>query len=323
MKLKHARVPHSFVAWILWSGLCLLPAWAEAGVIAVLKDSNLAAYSAPIAAFEKGVNARVVVYDLNGDLEKGKQLAQQLAQVPPDLILALGAKSAYSAKKYVTQVPIVYALVINPEKFSLAQPNVTGINLEVPPETVFTQYRMFAPGISRVGVIYSPATEALVNRAEQAIAPLGIKLVRTLVNEPGEVEAAFGRIQGNIDSLWMVPDSVALTQDTFRLLLARTAKVKLPYLAFSENFVKAGALISVSPDYAAIGSQAASLARQILDEKQAPSSIPPMAPIGTHLTVNVDTARQLELKLDPLVLDFADELIGTPPTQGSAVKSNP
>lgn len=291
--------------------LLLGSASAEAGVIAVLKDSNLTAYNAPIAAFQKGVSDRVVIYDLGGELEKGKEIAQQLAQVPPDLVLALGAKSAFSARKYITQVPVVYALVLNPEKYGLSQPNVTGISLELPPETVFTQYKMFAPNISRVGVIYSAGSEAQVTRAEQAVTGLGIKFVRAPVSDPGEVAGAFDRIKGSIDSLWMLPDVVVLTPDNFRLLLARSLAAKLPYLGFSENFVKAGALVSVSPDYAAIGSQAATIARQILEEKQAPSSLPPAAPIGTHLAVNVDTAKTLELKLESLVLAFADEVIGT------------
>lgn len=321
--LHHGRLPGLFRWQLLHQALKLLvvgtlflawlapePVWA--GVIAILKDSNLAAYNAPIAAFEKGVSARVVVYDLNGELEKGKEIAQQLAQIPPDLVLALGAKSAYSAKKYITETPIVYALVINPEKYSLTQSNVTGITLEIPPETIFTQYRMFAPTISKVGVIYSASTEPLVARAERGVASLGIQFVRAPVADAAEVAGAFDRIKPGIDSLWMVPDSTTLTPESFRLLLSKTMAQKLPYLAFSENFVKAGALVSVSPDYAAIGSQAALLARRLLEEKVAPASLTPAAPIGTHLTVNVETARLLNLSLDPLVLAFADEVIGAP-----------
>lgn len=305
------------------AGALFANAEAEAGVIAVLKDSNLAAYNAPIAAFQKGVTDRVVVYDLGGELEKGKEIAQQLAQVPPDLVLALGAKAAFSARKYISEVPVVYALVLNPEKYGLTQPNVTGISLEIPPETVFTQYKMFAPTISKVGVIYSPGLEAQVTRAEQAVAALGIRFVRAPVSDPGDVTAAFDRIKGNIDSLWMLPDTLVLTPENFRQLLARSLSAHLPYLGFSENFVKAGALVSVSPDYAAIGSQAASVARQILEEKTAPSAIPPAAPIGTHLAVNVDSARTLGLKLDSLILAFADEVVGTPTPDSHGTAGTP
>jgi len=312
--------PRFFIATaLLWCIfiLSMAPGMLQARVIAVLKSDDLAAYSAPIESFTQAINARVVTYDLGGDLEKGKQIAQQLAQVPPDLILALGAKAAYSARKYITQVPVVYAMVLNPEKYQLTQPNMTGITIEIPPETVFTQYRMFAPEISRVGVIYGTATEELVKRAEKAASSLGILLVRAQVADPREVGEAFDRIRDMIDSLWMVPDTTVLTEETFRLLLQKTKSRKIPYLAYSDNFVKAGAFVSVSPDYRTIGSQAASIARQILDDKTSPAAIPPAPPIGTHLTVNLQTAKALDLHLDPLVMAFADEIIGERPAERS------
>jgi ABC-type uncharacterized transport system substrate-binding protein len=71
--------------------------------------------------------------------------------------------------------------------------------------------------------------------------------------------------------------------------------------------------MSVSPDYETIGGQAALIAQQVLDGKVSPASIPPAPPVGTQITLNLDTARMLDLLIDPLVLAFADEIIGEKP----------
>ncbi|HET9062644.1 MAG TPA: ABC transporter substrate binding protein [Candidatus Binatia bacterium] len=79
------------------------------------------------------------------------------------------------------------------------------------------------------------------------------------------------------------------------------------FLAFSENFVRAGALLSVSPDYATMGSQAAALIDRIVATKAASPTV--QAPIGSSLVINAETARELGIDVDMNMLSLADKVI--------------
>jgi len=105
----------------------------------------------------------------------------------------------------------------------------------------------------------------------------------------------------------MLPDPVVISRDNFRYLSQRCSNDNVAFLAFSENFVRAGALLSISPDYTTMGSQAAVLLeRMIEDGEQSP---PVQAPIGSSLVVNERVARDLGLEFGPGLMTMADVII--------------
>jgi putative ABC transport system substrate-binding protein len=83
----------------------------------------------------------------------------------------------------------------------------------------------------------------------------------------------------------------------------------MPLLASSEALVKVGALLSVVPDYAETGEQAAAIALQILEDRVAPSEIQVVRPESMRVVLNRGTLNRLKLSLDPMLLDFTDEVV--------------
>ena len=77
----------------------------------------------------------------------------------------------------------------------------------------------------------------------------------------------------------------------------------------SENVAKLGVVLSVDPDQKNIGSQAASIAKSILENNQKPGKIGVMSPIGTRLFINVKTANKIGLQISQNVLDQATKII--------------
>src|SRR5690606_38473519 len=99
---------------------------------------------------------------------------------------------------------------------------------------------------------------------------------------------------GGIDAFWLIADPTDANSDVFPQLLQFTIQNKTPFFAFSEAFVRARALFSLSPDYAGIGKQACGIAQEIRGGKP-PSQIPWQDPRGLALSVNMKTAQQLGL----------------------------
>jgi ABC-type uncharacterized transport system substrate-binding protein len=72
---------------------------------------------------------------------------------------------------------------------------------------------------------------------------------------------------------------------------------KKSFIVYSEQFVKAGALFSTSPNYSTIGSQLAIKSQQILEDRQKPSQVGISPIIGTFLTINKTTMKKLGMNI--------------------------
>ena len=73
------------------------------------------------------------------------------------------------------------------------------------------------------------------------------------------------------------------------------------------DFVRAGALLSVAPDYATMGSQAAVLVERTLERSNGRPAV--QDPIGSSLVINAETARELGIDVNGNILRLADKVI--------------
>lgn len=275
--------------------------------IAVLVSDTLATYDAPVDRFEAAVGRPTTVYDLQGSRERADAIVKQLQADPPPLVYALGAKAAYAAVNGLPDVPVVYAMVTDPPRYGIGGTQVTGVSTSVPAEAVLSQFRLFAPDVKTIGVLLAASnTGGATADALAAAKRLGYDLKVQRVTNARDLRAAFDRMSGEVDALWLLPDPVALTPDGFRYLRTASLRYKIPMLASSETLVQAGALLCVAPDRAVLGQQAAELAQRVLDGGELPGSIAPPEPGSIRVVLNRDTLRQIGLEVDPILLDFAE-----------------
>lgn len=279
--------------------------------VVIIKSNNIRAYNEPLHAFlRSNLNATFEVHDLLGSAEIGRKLVSKLKAHPPDLIFALGRKAATLSVTSFSRVPVIFAMVLNWRRHHLKRRNSTGISLEIPGEIQFTQFKMVAPRIKRVGVFYNPEqTRELVNRARPLAQRLGITLIPVPVHRSSDLKSALNRTSSRLDALWMIPDATVFTLDNYRALVAASWRNGWPFMAYSSAFVQAGALLSVSPNYRTIGSQAGVIARRILEDRISVSTIVVASPIGTEVIFNADVAKRIRLKLAPSVYSSIDKVV--------------
>jgi len=281
---------------------------APAAHVLIVKSDDLPQYQQPIDAFIAAHAGKVTTIDLGGSKEDGsKQLERAAKEGRIDAVFALGAQAAWLSRKVLPSAPLTFAMVIDWRRYGLDQ-GATGIAVELPVDSLLARFKLLLPGLKRLGVIHSnQASSASLDAARTAAASLGIELREEAVEYSDAVAGAYRRLRSDIDALWMVPDPVVVTHDNFRYLAERTRHDGVPFLAFSENFVRAGAFLSVSPDYATMGSQAAVLVERSLDRQVARPTI--QAPIGSSLVINAETARELGIDVDGTILSLADKVI--------------
>ncbi len=292
---------------ILSSLTLLLAGFAEqAGAdVLIVKSGDLPQYEAPIAAFSQRISK--TTREITIDIDAQRRLRHSARNGKVEAIFALGGQAVFSAHQAFPEVPLVFAMVLNRDRVDVTG-SITGVDVQLPIESLFTRFKLMMPKLLRLGIIHGPSlSERNVERIRTAAASLQIEAVTARVQHTDEVAGAYRRIRTKIDALWMVPDPVVVTRDNFGYLSHRSRHDGIAFLAFSENFVRAGALMSISPNYRTMGEQAAVLLERLLEDPRHPPEI--QAPLGSRLVVNAAVASDLGLDTASSLLGNADTLI--------------
>lgn len=279
--------------------------------IVILKSNDNPVFDRAIQTFIRQSTAHIAVFSA-ADRSCIESLIEAIEQRQPDLLFVLGTRATLLAKRHFTSTPVLFAMVVNFERHHLAElPNFMGIALELPPAAEYAQFKMIAPRVKRVLAFYSPTESlALVNRARTDLLPMGVELVATAVETPEQLEARYEELAPTVDAVWLLNDPTIMSARTFSFLRDRTQAQRLPFFAsLSDRFVEAGALASVSQDFAALGSQAVAMSRQLLEQGVAPSTLGVQAPIGSTLALSLDVAHRIGLEIAEDIMPYIDRLI--------------
>ncbi len=192
------------------------------------------------------------------------KIARKIAQLNPDLLLAVGTTSL-SKIKTIKNIPIVYMMILNPESILTPEDPVSGVSIHVPYEMQINIFLKILPEMKTVGLVYHPDRSGyFVKKAVNAAKKAGVDILTEVIYHPKEGPAKFQHLEPRVDAFWILPDISVITPETVNFLLLTSFKHRKPILSFSEKYVKMGALAAVTMDPFDIGMQAGELAEQIL-----------------------------------------------------------
>lgn len=297
----------------LLAAVASFPLPGEAAKIVALKSADVDVYNEVLEGF-KSVSRRPIIseYDMEGDFQKGKKFLARLKSGPkPDLILAIGIWALQVVVEEVRDIPVVFAMVLNPTTvIGQEAHNITGASMNVPIEQQIALLKRVSPQVKRIGVIYDPSkTGFLVRQAERIARDQGVRLVTKAIASSKDSFAALDAMQGEIDALWILPDLTVLAPESVQYMLLFSFRNKIPVLGLSENQARMGALLGLSFESGRdIGSQAGELANEILAGRSA-EEIPFTTARKVRLTVNLKTASKLGLQIPKEIIDQADVVI--------------
>lgn len=306
----------SILATIMVLGFLAFPCLAdERKSIAVLLSGPEEVYVNTAAAFEAEVGYPVNLFNLQGDIRSNPQLKRKLLDSKPVLILALGAKAAYVAKLWTkdrTDIKVIFAMVLNWQNYDLlsGQDNIAGIAAEIAPATQFVNLTTFVPKLKKIGVIYNKEKSGnIIAQAKKKAAALGLELLAVSVDRPEDFQNAYKQLRWQVDCFWAVNDPVAYSLDNMAWLADKCVKDRMVCLGQSKNISEQGLAFSISTNSGDIGSQAASLAKNIILGHQTVGEIGVMPPLGTDILVNMRTVDRIGIKINEIALDMATEII--------------
>lgn len=299
------------MGFVFASLLWMLPTHLEAAglEITILKSSDLKAYNDAIDGFKATSPGSAIFseYDLLGDLERGKQLAKRIRMSESSLVVAVGLKAALAAKLEIDHIPILYMMILDPFKHHLTAGNMTGVLLEIPSDLQFKVMRSFLPSLHRIGMLYDPEITSSKLKEAEIRAPVQDFLVRgfPVMNEK-DIPQQLRALLSESEALWLVPDPTVLTDESIRFILESAVAKQVPVIAFSTEFTRLGALLSLSVDYGEVGRETGRLAKRVLNGEPM-RTLKPVSVQRIHISVNHKTARYLGITIPKEVEHLIDE----------------
>jgi putative ABC transport system substrate-binding protein len=266
--------------------------------------------------YEDGRNIRLEIVTAEGQLDRLPRLAQELVRENVDVIIAPNELSTRTAQKATTTIPIVsigfgkdpvVAGVV--DSFGRPGGNVTGLyglyfeldgkRLEILKETL--------PGVSRVAVFWGAGFGSPSGELQRAAQSLGLRLDLIEVHGPDDLETAFkGAKRNKAGAILLRASPIFYVQ---RVRVASLAlDTRLPTVAFLQQIVEAGGLMSYGADNPDLFRRAAYYVDRLLKAAK-PSDLPVEQVSKLKLTVNLKTAKALNITIPESILLRADEVI--------------
>jgi len=253
------------------------------------------------------------------DPERARAVAAELLSLAPDLILANAVPALRGAQQVTRTVPIVFTGVSEPvaQGFvaSLARPggNTTGFtNLEPSVGGKWVELlKDIAPRVTRVAVMFNPASTTLVGQFERSVeaasAKFGLETVEARVHEFSEIEAVLTRL-GRVSGVGLILPPDTFTGLHHKLIVELAARYRLPAIYPFGYFAAAGGLVSYGPDVTDQFRRAATYVDRIFLGETA-GDLPVQQPTKFEFVINLKTANALGLTVPDKLLVAADELI--------------
>jgi putative ABC transport system substrate-binding protein len=277
----------------LWIALYCQSLSGQEKTIGVLKSQDISPHNAALSGFKEVLKTGVVSIRYKEYLLRDANVTERIKTQKPDLILALGTPAAKEILRKVTNIPVIFSLVLDPEGGGLKGENVTGASLDIPVETQFKDLKAIVPGRKTIGVIYNPKeNQRIINKAKKSAQDMGITLKTYSVESAKDIPKIE---EMNIDALWLIPDTVVSQSAIIGHILLAGVKHGIPIMGFSPSYVKAGALFALSCDYTDIGRQSGEIAMKILGGAK-PSDIPVSVPRKSQVYINMIVADRLGIK---------------------------
>lgn len=280
-----------------------------------IKSINIKPYNKAISGFKEVIpdSVRQYVLKQKGADNNKEDLLLLIKNKQTNLIFALGSDALSFAQAKYTNIPVVFSFVLNPDllmgnDWMHARSNMHGISMNIPTAEHFRILKYAAPSVTRVGVVYDPSKTAnLIANATKEAARFGIAVIAKTISLRTEAINAIDGMKGEVDAIWMVPDTTAITMESIKYALLFSFRNKLPLIGISEKYVKSGALFALSFDSKDIGEQAGKIAIEVLNQTRK-NNTSYVEPTRLKLSINLKTAEKIGLSLPDDLIKRADRL---------------
>ena len=269
---------------------------AAAEDVAVVKSEGFAPYDEVAGSFSRAMPSGWIGYTLAADGANADYVARSLRRQAPAVVVAVGPRAARVARLAAPLATLLCVLVDDPERLKLGAGRLAWLGAQAGPEDVLKGLKAVAPAARSLGIVTGSGPRAASARFAATCSAHGIEVHAFEARSSRDVPEQLRRAIQESDALWFLSDPVSSTPASFEFARRLCRERHIPMLVFSEDLARAGGVLSVSPDYAALGRQIARLAQKSLAGAPPAGAVPYASDIST-LTLNTRAAADIGLVL--------------------------
>jgi len=291
-------------------------AWAQvpdvtARVLIVSSDAAAAYTQAAESLTEHLVRqgiARVdIVQSLAADLAARLKSGQPAR---PTVYVTLGSEATQLVLASGTQAPVLSALIprssferIVRSQGKTVSARLSAIYLDQPLARQLALVRLALPQAKHLGVLWGAESADRLAGLRPLVAANGLELQETRVTQADDLPLALAQVLGGSNVLLALADPAIYNSNTLQNILMSSFHARIPLVAFSPAYVRAGAVLALYTTPLQAGQQAAELVLGVLRGKPLPDHV--LEPNDFEVGVNTHVARVLDLSLDAQALRLA------------------
>ena len=283
--------------------------------------AGVSVHAAPavvIVSSERGGAYGEAAEALIGELERGGLARHEVLQLTalefagagaltPKLFVTLGLQAAQQLASADLKAPVLCTLLPRSSFETVLRdsgrkltPQFSALFLDQPLRRQLDLIVLAMPQVRRIGVLWGPQSQGQATALGALAKARGLELEQALVGGDNSLFSGLRQVLQETDLVLALPDAQVYNSASIQNILLTSFRARVPLMAFSPAYVRAGALLALYVSPAQLGLQAALIARGVL-QGQALSSAP-LYSQDFSVTVNEHVARSLDLSLEPQVL---------------------
>ena len=217
--------------------------------------------------------------------------------------VALGTEASAALAKAGLPAPVLSALIprsgferVLREAGLKSSARFTAIYLDQPLPRQLALIRLALPQARRVGALLGPDSWSRAPALRASASANGLSLRVARVDDDAALFAALQSVLEDSDVLLAQADPLVFNSTSIQNILRTSIQAKVPLVAFSPAYVRAGALLALYTTPAQAGTQAAHWVLEVLVMRSLPDRA--LEPDDFEISVNEQVARVLALTLD-------------------------
>lgn len=269
-------------------------------------DASVEGFKTALA--DAGIDVIYEEFNANNDQQLIPSIAASIASINPDLVLAVSTPVAQGLAQTVTDIPILFTAVTDPESAGLVETfdnpggNISGTTDRNPVKEQLELIKEIVPEAKTVGVVYNPGEEnsvVQVDWVKEEAPGLGLEVVEAAVPESRDIQQGVEAL--NADVIYLPTDNTVISSMGSVLQVAEARGI--PVFAAEGDSVENGAIATYGISYYELGYQTGEMAVRILTEGADVSTMSVESQDNLLLYLNTKAAERMSVVLPDSVLE--------------------
>lgn len=189
----------------------------------------------------------------------------RLTGIDWQFFVAVGPDALMHLKTESLEIPVFYAMVLDPGRITGDIPGFCGVSLNLFTARNIHRIKQIAPGLERMAVMYNPDFNRIFEDVLDQFSKVpGVRAVPVAVTSQTDISRALETLAGKADAIYFIPDRTVISPAIVKHIIEYGISRSLPSIGYNRFFHESGAVLSLEVDYEAVGDQTADMIDRFL-----------------------------------------------------------